>query len=99
MAREVRHQTANNTMRTGKMRRVMSGARSMDCFVALLLAMTGDELVQLSIHVIASVAKQSMAVTERCVALRYHAFLRAKNALNAATASLERIRSPNRWLS
>ena len=26
-------------------------------------------------------------------------FLRAKNALNAATASVERIRSPNRWLS
>ena len=28
-----------------------------------------------------------------------HAFLRAKNALNAATASVERMRSPNRWLS
>ena len=31
--------------------------------------------------------------------LRLHAFLREKNALNAATASLERMRSPNRWLS
>jgi hypothetical protein len=27
------------------------------------------------------------------------AFLREKNALKAATASVERIRSPNRWLS
>jgi hypothetical protein len=27
------------------------------------------------------------------------AFLREKNALNAATASMERIRSPNKWLS
>src|ERR1700716_4026530 len=28
-----------------------------------------------------------------------HACLREKNALNAATASLERMRSPNRWPS
>ena len=28
-----------------------------------------------------------------------YAFLREKNALNAATASMERIRSPNKWLS
>jgi len=28
-----------------------------------------------------------------------YAFLREKNALNAATASLERIRSPNKWPS
>ncbi len=28
-----------------------------------------------------------------------HTFLRAKNALNAAIASLERMRSPNKWLS
>jgi hypothetical protein len=31
--------------------------------------------------------------------LRLHAFLREKNALKAATASLERIRSPNKWPS
>ena len=29
----------------------------------------------------------------------FNPFLRAKNALNAAIASFERIRSPNRWLS